>query len=64
MSIPHDPSATTQVIINAMAPQTPGVCGLCLGAGRYLEVVAGDPARELLPVRCACCDGTGRRPGA
>ncbi len=47
-----------------MAPQAPGVCGLCLGAGQYLEAVCGDPAGELIAVHCACCGGSGLRPGA
>jgi hypothetical protein len=65
MSIPHDPSTKkTQRPARVMSPQAPGVCGLCLGAGQYLEPLCGDPTGELLRVQCACCEGTGQRPSA
>lgn len=61
MPAPNDPSTTTRSPLRAMAPQAPGVCGLCLGAGQYLEAVYGDPFGELLQVQCVMCDGTGHR---
>jgi DnaJ-class molecular chaperone len=58
---PNEPSVKTQIIVRTMAPQAPDVCSLCLGAGHYHEVISGDPRRELVPVQCSSCDGSGRR---
>lgn len=62
MSVPNDPTVQGPPAVRAVAPQLPDVCPLCLGAGHYLEPFAGDPAGELLPVRCARCKGQGRHP--
>lgn len=62
MSIPNDPSIKAPQPVRAIAPQLPDMCPVCLGAGHYLEAFSGDPVRELLPVRCPCCEGSGRRP--
>jgi len=64
MAAPIDPDTSTSTPAGRVAASSPDLCGWCFGAGKYLEALECDAPHVYLPVVCANCTGTGRRPAA
>jgi DnaJ-class molecular chaperone len=64
MAAPIDPDTRTNTPAGRVAASSPDLCGWCFGSGSYLEAMDCDREHVYLPVVCASCAGTGRRPQA
>ena len=64
MAAPIDPDTRTTRQPGIVALSSTDLCGWCFGAGSYLEAMDCDREHVYLPVVCASCAGTGRRPKA
>ena len=64
MAAPPDPRIRAGAPAGLVAVSSPDLCGWCFGAGKYLEALECDAPHVYLPVVCANCTGTGRRPAA
>jgi hypothetical protein len=64
MAAPSDPRIRTTTVPTHAPVSAPDLCGWCFGSGSLLEAMDCDEAHVYLPVMCAGCAGTGRRPAA